>query len=67
MNINISQVANGWIVAIMLPGKGQQAVFYPTFAEVITQLEGVNKQMEDAIAEQDKQPENVVPLDAGGK
>jgi len=62
MIININQIANGWIVVLALEGKGQQAVFYPTFAEVIVQMNGLNKQMEDAIAAQAKKRENVIEL-----
>ena len=37
MTIQITKIINGWLVAITSP-KGQSAVFYTTFAEVLTNL-----------------------------
>jgi len=37
MNITLTKIMNGWIVAITSP-KGQSALFYATFAEVLTNL-----------------------------
>ena len=37
MNITINKIMNGWLVALSSP-KGQSALFYATFAEVLTNL-----------------------------
>jgi hypothetical protein len=39
MNINISQISNGWIITIAHPEKGQSALYIPTFPEVLKELE----------------------------
>jgi hypothetical protein len=38
MNINISQITNGFIVAISVPNKGQSAIHYASFDEVLKAL-----------------------------
>lgn len=39
MNINISQITNGFVLAISVPNKGQTAIYCATFEEVIGQLQ----------------------------
>jgi len=41
MNITISQITNGWIIAISSP-KGNSAMHVSTFDDVIEQLKEIN-------------------------
>ena len=50
MNIQISQITNGFIVAIAVP-EGQTATHFKTFGEVVTFLGSI-----------EKKPENVTEL-----
>jgi hypothetical protein len=40
MNINITQITNGFIVAIQAP-RGQSAEFFPTFDAVVAHLASI--------------------------
>jgi hypothetical protein len=45
MSITINRIANGWIIATAIPQQGQFVLHKPSFEEVITELQEMNKQM----------------------
>lgn len=55
MNIQISQISNGWVITVAHRTKGQYAIYCEIFRDVVEHLAELDKEMQSV-------PSNVVPM-----